>query len=675
MRSSRLVMIHTAFAALTACASSQNAADADVAPDGVIDAVGDSTDALVDASADLGADASGDVGGDAADAADAADGAPLVRYTETREPCANRNALRNPYFGELHLHTALSFDAYIFQNRLRPADAYRFARGEALRLAPLDAMGNGTRNVQLDRPLDFAALTDHSEFLGETSLCTTPGASGYNTLTCQTYRSGMAGFVLFGADLAQRMPSRPPLLCAAGNCSMAAGRVWAEVQSSAHAAYDRTSACRFTSMIAYEWTGSTGGANLHRNVIFRNDRVPSLPVSYYEQPTAQGLWTELRAQCSSAATGCEVLAIPHNSNLSDGRMFALEYPGAPDMASQRAQAQLRIATEPLVEIVQHKGASECVDSGLFGSADEACSFENVRLTTMPCNGTGLGSGVNCTARGDWARYALQTGMSEAARLGVNPYRLGFVGATDSHNSTPGNTGETNFPGHVATNDDEPAEQLGDSLFQFNPGGLAGIWAVENSRDALFEAMLRRETFATSGTRIVVRMFAGWNYPTDVCTNPMLPAVGYANGVAMGSDLPARGAATGGPRFIVQAMADRTPLQQIQIVKLWLDALGRPHERIVTIAGEATNGASVDPATCMTMPGRGQMSLCTVWTDDQFNAGERAVYYARVLENPTCRWSTYVCNALPAGSRPANCGDATRRTIQDRAWTSPVWYVP
>lgn len=604
--------------------------------------------------------------------------ASLVGYTETRAPCRDRNPTRNAYFGDFHVHTALSFDAYVFDNRNDPAAAYRFAKGEAIRLPPLDANGQGTREARLDRPLDFAATTDHSEFLGEISLCTTPGSEAYNSVTCRAYRNGgdTIGFGIFGAQLARTDPMRYPF-CGTGDtvCQTAAGRVWMSVRQAAETAYDRTASCRFTSFVAYEWTGTTAGSTLHRNVIFRNANVPDLPVTYIDQQTPLGLWTALQARCTRGGMGCQVLAIPHNSNLSNGRAFTLEYPTGASTDEQRRIASLRAELEPLVEMVQHKGASEC--NRAFSTNDEACGFENVNPTAPLCNGDGSGTGMNCTGRGDYVRNALGTGMREEARLGVNPLRYGFIASTDTHNSTPGNTSETTFPGHVGTQDDEPSEILGPSLAVFSPGGLVGVWAVENSRDAIFEALLRRETFATSGTRVRVRMFGGWNYPANLCNDPNVVARGYAEGVPQGSLLPMRPSVMGAaPRFALMATADMTPLQRVEVVKVWIDASGQPRERVVTVAGSAANGASVDTNTCATTPGMGQMSYCAVWTDDQYNPAERAAYYARVLENPTCRWSTLHCNRLPAAQRPAACMDGSiPRSIQERAWSSPVYYIP
>ncbi len=591
-----------------------------------------------------------------------------VTYSETRAPCRDRNPTRNAYFGDLHVHTSLSFDAYAVDNRNDPTMAYRFARGETIRLAPLDVGGQGTRPVKLDRPLDFAGTTDHSEYLGEVSICSDPTATGYDSLVCRTYRSGgKIGFAEFGAKLTLPSPDRFAF-CGAGDalCVAAEGRVWRRVQDAAETAYDRTAECRFTSFVAYEWTGTTLGANLHRNVVFRNAKVPARPVSYFDEPTAPGLWATLKQRCTVDTPGCDVLAIPHNSNLSNGRMFEVEYPRGSTVPEQKRLAELRAQMEPVVEMVQHKGSSECNRS--FSASDEACGFEVARDENL-C--TPLSVGL-CKGRGDYVRNGLQAGLAEEARLGVNPHKLGFIASTDTHNSTPGNTAERDFPGHAVTQDDEPDEQLSATYRVFSPGGLAGVWAVENSRDAIFDAIRRKETFGTSGTRMRVRMFGGFTYPASICSDPQLLRRGYTEGVPQGATLPDR-VGTNNPRFVVMATADATPLQRVEVVKVWLDAAGQAQERVTVVAGAASNGATVDTNTCTTTPGSGQMSMCGVWTDDQYAAGQRAAYYARVVENPTCRWSTYVCNKMAPASRPAECTDGSMaRSLQELAWSSPIF---
>jgi hypothetical protein len=614
-------------------------------------------------------------------------------YTEVREPCAQHNPLRNAYFGDLHVHTTYSFDAHAFEVRTTPAQAYGFARGEPVALPPLDAQGNGTRMLRIDRPLDFAAVTDHSEYLGEVQACTTPDAPTYNAPTCVTYRGENENYAVstFGLAFTPRQPQRFADICGADGsvCRDLAGDVWQRIQAAADAAYDRRASCAFTTFVAYEYSASPGVSTMHRNVIFRNDHVP-FPTSVFEQATPQGLWAQLKATCLDTGTGCDVLAIPHNSNESNGNMFAVEYPGAATIDDERAQAAFRARMEPLVEIFQHKGDSECFNglSGIVGAPDELCEFEKRnRSASEDCfDKTGqLGtSGKGCLSRLDFVRGVLLAGLQEGQRLGVNPYRLGIIASTDTHNGTPGATAEAAFVGHRGTDDDTPAKQLGPGALTnggiiFNPGGLVGVWAEENSRPSLFDALRRRETFGTSGTRISVRFFGGWNLTPGLCGDPRMLQTAYARAVPMGGTLAARPAGAAAPTFLVAALRDPgtaahpgTPLQRVQVIKGWIEN-GEAHQQIYDVAGDPTNGASADPLTCEPR-GSGHDSLCAVWTDPAFDPTQPAFYYARAVENPTCRWSTYVCNALPADQQPKACHDpAVPTTIQERAWSSPVWY--
>ncbi len=609
--------------------------------------------------------------------------------TEEREPCRRHDPLRQPFFGDLHAHTAYSYDAWVFDVRTTPEQAYRFARGEALDLAPFDAEGRPTRPARLARPLDFAAVTDHSEFLAETDACTTPGAQGHDSETCRTYRSGLAaGVTVLGSALVGANPARLPDVCGEDRASCRDGLagVWQRVVAAAEGAYDRSGACSFTSFVAYEYTGSLGASTQHRNVIFANERVP-LPVSYYEQPTRLGLWRALRRDCIDVVGGdCDVIAIPHNTNESNGNSFRVEYPGAATIEEQREQASLRADIERLVEVYQHKGDSECRNgfAGLLGAPDEQCDFEKTRPgETADCGeGTGSGgaAGVGCISRRDFLRGILAEGLREGERLGLNPYRLGVIASTDGHNGTPGNVDERTFIGNHGSNDDTAAERLGRGFLglggpEYGPGGLVGAWAEENSRGAIFAALKRRETFGTSGPRIAVRLFGGADLPAGLCDDPDLARIGYERGVPMGGVLPGDGRA---PRFVAQALRDpgtaEVPgglLDRIQIVKVWVED-GGAHERVFDVAGGGGD-ADVDPATCAPR-GPGADSLCADWTDPDFDPAIPAAYYARVLENPSCRWSGWECLRLPAAERPDACADpAVPRTIRERAWTSPIWW--
>jgi hypothetical protein len=296
------------------------------------------------------------------------------------------------------------------------------------------------------------------------------------------------------------------------------------------------------------------------------------------------------------------------------------------------------------------------------------------------------AGKGCQTRQDFVRYALVRGLKERQRIGINPLAFGLIGSTDTHNANPGDVEESSYQGCCGSVDDTVAERI-DAQGPMsgpirNPGGLVGVWAEENSRDAIFDAMKRRETFATSGPRIQPRLFAGWDLPADLCERSDFAAAGYEHGVPMGADLPARPATAGALRFALQALRDAGregqpggKLQRLQIVKGWVGDDGATHQAVYDIAGTPDSGASVDLATCQPR-GSGADALCSVWADPDFDPGRAAVYYARAVENPSCRWTTWECLRSPEADRPERCDDpAIPKTIQERAWTSPVWYAP
>lgn len=613
-------------------------------------------------------------------------------YTDPREPCSEFDPLRNVFFGDLHIHTSLSFDAWIWDVRTTPADAYAFAKGEPISLPPLDENGEGTRTIQLERPLDFAAVTDHAEFLAEVEACVTPGSEAYDTLSCFLFRQGnFLSTVVMANQLFLPDPKRSKDICGPGrvDCPALTESVWKRVQQDAEDAYDRTSDCSFTTFVAYEYTGVPRITNMHRNMIFRNTHVPERPVSYFEQPTKQGLWAELKRVCLQGMEGCDVLGIPHNSNESNGNAFFVEYPGAETIEEERDLASLRVEMEPLVEIFQHKGDSECTNVlyGVLGQPDELCNFEKLREPDAPDCEDGRGFlgevGLGCVSRLDFVRYVLLEGLKEEQRLGVNPYKLGIIASTDTHNATGGAVVEDQFVGHAGKEDDTPEKRLQPGTLVNNPGGLVAVWAEQNARNAIFDALRRRETYGTSGPRIIVRLFGGWDYPENLCKQADLVKVGYQMGVPMGGDLPSRPNGTIDPRFVVSAMreadfgsSEGTPLQRVQIIKGWIDNDQQPAYKVFEVAGDPNNGAGVDLDTCEPL-GTGFDTLCKVWTDPEFDPNQSAFYYARVVENPTCRWNTYDCIAsVPPEERPEQCSDPDMiRTIQERAWTSPIWYQP
>ena len=605
---------------------------------------------------------------------------------EAREPCADRDPLRRAFYGDLHVHTTYSLDASTQDTRNTPADAYRFARGAVLGIQPYDAADNSLRSIQLQRPIDFAAVTDHAELFGELSMCRTPGLPGHDGLVCRIYRGWpRIAFYLMNSRASQ---GKRYSFCGADGelCIDASRGPWQIMRDAAEEAYDRSSACRFTTFVGYEWTGSGGptSANLHRNVIFANQVVPEVPISFVDGTNPAHLWSELERQCKRAGTGCDVLVIPHNSNLSAELMWPLENTDGTALTAEQARA--RAAAEPLVEIFQHKGESECRLGA--GSEDELCAFEQLPYDTM----AGVQSAALRSPPGpnNFVRSILAEGLALQERTGVNPFAMGIIASTDTHLGTPGYVDERRHVGHGGAG--PPVTELPRGLpdrIEFNPGGLAGVWAEENSREAIFAALRRRETFGTSGPRIQVRLFGGWDYPAQVCEGGELAAAGYAGGVPMGGELAASPRAGAAPVFIAAALKDvgtqdrpGTDLQRIQIVKLWLED-GETHERVLDVAGSPRNGADVDLASCEPR-GVGHASLCTAWKDEDFDPGQHALYYARVLENPTCRWSRWLCNehavdCSDPGSVPDEledcCNEAFPKTIQERAWTSPIWYAP
>jgi hypothetical protein len=609
---------------------------------------------------------------------------PPFERAEEREPCAHYDPLRTPWFGDTHVHTALSFDAWGQGTLAGPRDAYRFARGERIGLQPYDDAGHPLGGVELRRPLDFALVTDHSDLLGETQICQSPELPGYDSLICNVVRRWpKLGYALVNGHIYSSESPRRYSFCgeAGKHCLEAARGPWRAIQEAAEEFYDRSSACAFTTFVAYEWTGMPGGNNIHRNVVFRNEVVQNRPTTYLETPTAEGLWTALLEECIEAENRCEAIAIPHNSNVSNGLMFTTTRPDGTPITVEDARRRARL--ERLVEITQHKGDSEC----RMGGPDELCAYETLPYRRL----------MDMTRRSGWGNLApllytretLTAGLVQAARLGVNPFQFGLIGSTDTHLATPGMVEEDRYIGHAAGT---VSARFGIPDFpddpRFNPGGLAVLWAEENSRDALFAAMRRREAYGTSGPRIIVRFFGGWAFTAQMCRGREFVAEGYARGVPMGADLPA-GPTGSAPTFAVWALRDAgagggpsTALQRIQIVKSWVEG-GEGRERVYDVAGNPEKTARVDLASCEP-EGPGFDSLCTVWRDPDFDVRQPALYYARVVENPSCRWNTYVCNRHGVtcsdpetypGTLATCCDPEIPKTIQERAWTSPIWYTP
>lgn len=648
-----------------------------------------------------------------------ADDAPPFERTEDREPCASYDPLRRPLFGDLHVHTSYSFDSYVSSQRNEPDAAYRYAKGEPITLPDED--GEQTVVARIQRPLDFAGITDHAEYLGPISVCTTdPWRLGYWWPHCIMTRSSHYMTQMIAAGWWTQVGAMSEIeegkggsfACTLSDCDEARLTTWEKLQDAAEAAYDRTAECSFTSFVGYEYTDSPDGRNMHRNVIFRNANVVDSPISTYDTGSYQfpKLWEKLREQCIEGKEGCDVVAIPHNSNLAGGLMFR-------DPQTPR-EADDRLFFEPVVELVQHKAASECRFDRRAGRGvltnDEQCTFEQVVADNLGMLGSLHGEirtdraaavPIDDFAPRNMVRNALKDGLALGQESGTNPFRMGFIGSTDTHSATPGAAEEDNYVGHLGRRD-AGYRNIQDHFFS-NPGGHAVVWAEENSRDAIFAGIRRKETYATSGTRPVVRFFAG-DLDHDLCDRPDLVRTAYRQGVPMGGSL---GPSEEPPRFLVSALKDPgipghpgTDLQRAQIVKGWVDAAGKTHERVYDVVGDAANGATVDHETCEPV-GDGFPSLCALWEDPEFDPSQPSFYYVRVLENPTCRWSTLQCQAAGVNPFAEDCVEraaaATTKAqergaqgevygkcclreeeqpfyspvLQERAWTSPIWFEP
>ena len=575
----------------------------------------------------------------------------------------------NAYFGDLHVHSSWSLDAYMLGgNRDDPSVAYRYGRGDTITRPDGSVVG------PLRVPLDFMAVTDHDAWLGEVHLCEDVADAAYDTPTCRDVRANQGFPQLYGTY--GRNGRRPPEICgdsgvgAQNKCYERSRHLWHEIQENADAFYQPGT---FTTFPAYEWTGQPPGVgHLHRNVIFRGGSVPEWGGSAVEMNNEpERLWEWLESACTGE---CQVLAIPHNTNWSQGVSMA---PRNSDGTRFTEQILTRRANaEPLVEIFQIKGNSECFVG--LGTADEECNFELYYPACEP------GQEAGCSYASDYVRNALKTGLTVEAEYGVNPFKYGFIASPDEHKSMPGATDENSFTykfGDTGAFAQPFGEQPGTGGNITNPGGLAGVWAEENTRESIFDALRRRETFGTSGTRIRVRFFGGWTYADDLHTDRDLIQQAYTTGVPMGADLPAPPAGAEAPRFVVWATkdADAANLQKIQIIKGWAEG-DQTHEAVYDVVCSdglmpdavthrcADNGAMVDLSDCSYSTDTGAAELSATWTDPAFDPSDRAFYYVRVLENPTCRWTTHraLANQSPI-PEPA--------VIKERGWSSPIWYTP
>ena len=582
------------------------------------------------------------------------------------------NADRNAYFGDLHVHTYLSNDAYIFNLRRTPDEAYRFAQGGAIGHA------SGYEVRLQGGPLDFVAVTDHAEFLSavreagkpDSPLHALPFSQGLFSPDPEEIQKAFARM-----GEARRSGTLPKEFQDPAIVS----RAWGEIQE---AAARNNQPGRFTTFVGYEYTSAPGGRNLHRNVIFRSAKVAGMPYSASESADPEDLW---RTMDGWRAKGVEALAIPHNANGSDGLMFdTVRLNGKP---IDRAYAELRARNEPLTEITQIKGTSETHPS--LSTNDEWANFEIMERY--------IGQDKPVTKfAGGYVRRALEDGILFREKLGANPFKLGFIGSSDTHNAAPGSVEEPNYFSKTARRDGLPelrgsvppkgaktweGTEAGPVFQTWGASGLAGVWAEENSREAIYAALRRKETFATSGPRIKVRFFASYDFPADLLTRPDTVRQAYAHGVPMGGDLlPSKGRA---PKFLIWALRDPRSgyLQRAQVVKGWIEN-GVAKEQVFDVACSdgaspdpktarcPANGAGVNLKTCEPERFKGDVELRTVWKDPGFDPKQRAFYYVRVLENPSCRWSTW--DALRNGTPP---NPQLQPTIMERAWSSPIWFEP
>ena len=579
-----------------------------------------------------------------------------------------RSSTRNAYFGDLHVHTKYSFDAYIYGTRNDPDDAYRYAKGETLTHA-------AGIEMRLEAPLDFLAVADHATYLGMFEQMDDPDSGvGRHPLSIALRSAETTDdrVAVFREVLPrQRGYVDPDDLLDLG----VVGSAWREIIAAAERHNDPGT---FTTLIAYEFTAAgPGGENLHRNVIFAGSNVPGIPFSRVDAGNnPEKLWDWMDQQ---RARGIESLAIPHNSNGSDGWMFQLT--DREGNAIDRAYAERRMRNEPLVEVTQVKGTSDT--HPLLSPNDEWADFGIIEGT--------IGNDSRSDPQGSYVRDAYLNGLAMEVEQGFNPYRFGLVGSSDTHNAA-GSFREEDYWSKAGLLDITP-EQRGSvpraETGEYNDGstqywgasGLAAVWAESNTREDIFRALQRKETFATTGPRMRVRFFAGYDLDETTLAGSDRLTRAYADGVPMGGDLMADGAQRA-PRFLLWATRDpaAAPLARLQVIKGWT-ADGAKQERVYDAACSdgstpndahrcPDNGARVDLSTCATTEGGGASELEAFWQDPDFDPGQRAFYYVRVLQNPTCRWSTW--DAIRAGT-PPNPG--LPPTIQERAWSSPIWYVP
>ena len=596
-------------------------------------------------------------------------GGVVVAHAESGHysPYAGESYPMRLLWGDTHVHSSFSMDASTMGNtRLDPGEAYRFAKGETV----LSSTG---QPVRLDRALDFLVVSDHAEYMGvlpklraqDPVLLADP--DGRRIFDALTGGEDVARQIM--EELIGSLMSNQPVF----DNEEAKRSIWSEITSLAD---QHNAPGVFSALIGYEWTSMPKGDNLHRVVVYRDgaDKAAQLtPVSAFDGDRPEDLWAFL--QKYEAKTQGQILAIPHNANLSNGRMFAVEDSSGKPIG--QAYATRRARWEPLVEVTQIKGDGET--HPLLSPDDELAEFE-----TWDKGNLNVGATVPKKPgmlRYEYARSALMLGLRLEAATGVNPFKFGMIGSTDSHTSLA-TAAENNFwgkavltePGQPRTNEvflpSAGGQELDIMAWQQVASGYAGVWATENTREAIFDAMQRKEVYATTGPRMRVRFFGGWSYAAEDVLQPESVLAGYRKGVPMGGDLPAK--AGDAPGFLVMALKDPSGanLERVQIVKGWLGAGGEPSEKVYDVIAAETTGSTVDVENATYTNTVGEPQLAAFWQDPDFDPTQRAFYYARVIQIPTPRWTAF--DALRLGTQVT---PDSPMAVQDRAYTSPIWYTP
>ena len=600
-------------------------------------------------------------------------------------PYAKRGFPERPLWGDSHLHTALSMDAGLFGNRLSPREAYRFARGE-------EVVSSSGQVVRLSRPLDWLVVADHSDgmgFFGDIA-AGKPELMAYEQSArwIKAFKEGGDAAVQASLDLITTFSNDkmdPEMFALYSPGSKPFRNLWEKVIDDAEMFNDPG---RFTALIGFEWTSLIKGNNMHRVVIMRDGAVRARQVVPFTMTAPQGspdprdLWKYL-ANYENKTDG-EILAIAHNGNLSNGIMFPLEAQWNGTKLDETYVTQ-RSKWEPLYEATQIKGDGEA--HPFLSPDDEFADYETWDIANLDASV----AKTNDMLAGEYAREALKRGLAIENRLGTNPYKFGMIGATDSHTSLA-TAEEDNFFGKHSGYEPSPGRMSHPFMetdrgkivgWQMVASGLAAVWATENTREAIFDAMQRKEVYGTTGPRMSVRLFGGWEFNDQDLKNRILANAGYAKGTPMGGDLRVKPEDANAPNFMVYALRDPigANLDRIQIVKGWLDADGTTHEKVYDVAWSGERvldkkgklpavGNTVDAATASWTNTIGAAELGAVWTDPHFDAKQKAFYYARILEIPTPRWSTY--DAFRFG---IDLPEGAPVSTQERAYTSPIWYTP